>query len=136
MQASLACFFFYLETRIPKFSTPCINARGSLIAKASYKEAVKHIYRYLQGVKENRLLLSPTNDLTLDCYVDANFAGTYGYKDDQDPICVKSRTGFVLTLGGCPIAWSSKLQSEIALSTNKAKYIALSQALRDLLPTK
>jgi hypothetical protein len=39
-----------------------------------------------------------------------------------------------MTLGGCPIQWSSKLQTEIALSTTEAEYIALSQAMRELLP--
>ncbi len=34
----------------------------------------------------------------------------------------------------CPVLWSSKLQSEIALSTMEAKYISLSQAMRDLIP--
>ena len=35
---------------------------------------------------------------------------------------------------GCPIMWSSKLQTEIALSTTEAEYIALSQAVREVLP--
>ena len=35
---------------------------------------------------------------------------------------------------GCPKAWVSKLQTEVALSTTEAKYIALSQAMRDLIP--
>ena len=34
----------------------------------------------------------------------------------------------------CPIAWSSKLQSEIVLSTTEAEHISLSQSLRDLMP--
>ena len=38
------------------------------------------------------------------------------------PIIVK-----VIMYSGCPVAWCSKLQSEIALSTTKAEYIALSQ---------
>jgi hypothetical protein len=33
-----------------------------------------------------------------------------------------------------PISWASKLQSQIALSTTKAEYIAMSQALRDIIP--
>jgi hypothetical protein len=41
-----------------------------------------------------------------------------------------------MTLGGCPIQWSSKLQTEIALSTTEAEYIALSQAMRELLPLR
>ena len=35
---------------------------------------------------------------------------------------------------GCPILWNSKLQSEIKLSTTEAEYVALSQALREVIP--
>jgi hypothetical protein len=41
-----------------------------------------------------------------------------------------------MTLGGCPIQWNSKLQTEIALSTTKAEYISLSQAMRELIPLR
>ena len=34
----------------------------------------------------------------------------------------------------CPILWVSRLQTEIALSTAEAEYIALSQALQDVIP--
>jgi hypothetical protein len=44
------------------------------------------------------------------------------------------RTGYVIQYAGCPIYWQGKLQTEIALSTAEAKYIALSQALRETLP--
>ena len=45
-----------------------------------------------------------------------------------------SRTGFVICYAGCPIFWLSELQSEVALSTTEAEYIALSQSLRDVIP--
>ena len=35
---------------------------------------------------------------------------------------------------GCPIHFVSKLQTEITLSTSEAEYIALSQALREVIP--
>ena len=41
-----------------------------------------------------------------------------------------------MTFVRCPILWVSKLQTEIALSTLHAEYVALSQCLRDLLPVK
>jgi hypothetical protein len=49
---------------------------------------------------------------------------------------VYSWTGYVIQYDGCPIYWQSKLQTEteIALSTAEAEYIALSQALRETLP--
>ena len=52
---------------------------------------------------------------------------------DQDPICVKSRTGFLIMFMGCPLTWVSKLQTQIALSTMEAEYIALSQSMRELI---
>ena len=39
-------------------------------------------------------------------------------------------------LGGCPISWTSKLQTEIALFTIEAEYITLSQAMKELRPQR
>jgi hypothetical protein len=89
-----------------------------------------------KGAKGKGLTFQPTSSLELDLYVDADFAGWWNHEDDQDPVCVKSRTGYLITLGGCPITWSSKLQTEIALSTTEAEFIALSQAMRELTPTR
>jgi hypothetical protein len=111
-------------------------ARFTHCPRASHEEAIKHICRYLQGVQDNGLTFQPSNDLQLDCYVDADFAGLWNYESDQDPVCVKSRTGYVMTLGGCPILWNSKLQTEIALSTTESEYISLSQAMRELIPLR
>jgi hypothetical protein len=90
----------------------------------------------LQGTKTRGLCFKPTETLKLDCFCDADFAGLYNVENNQDPVCVKSRTGFCLTLGDCPLLWVSKLQTEIALSTTEAEYIALSQAIRELLPMR
>jgi hypothetical protein len=97
---------------------------------------VQHICRYLKGAGGHGLTFQPTTNLDLNLHVDADFAGLGGHEDDQDPVCVKSRTGHVLTLGGRPISWSSKLQTEIALSTTEAEFIALSQAMRELIPAR
>jgi hypothetical protein len=69
-------------------------------------------------------------------FVDADFAGTWTPSTSDDPSSVKFRTGYVITLASCPVLWSSKLQSEVALSTTEAEYIALSQSTRDLLPLR
>eukprot|EP00956_Cyclotella_meneghiniana_P021026 scaffold37794_cov37-Cyclotella_meneghiniana.AAC.2 len=58
----------------------------------------------------------------------------YNHEDSQDPHCVRSRTGYVILVAGCPVLWKSKLQTEIALSTMEAEYVALSQACKDLFP--
>jgi hypothetical protein len=51
----------------------------------------------------------------------------------DDSMSVKSQTGFIIITGGTPVIWSYKLQTEIALSTCKAEYIALSAAMWTLL---
>lgn len=111
-------------------------ARFNHDPKRSHEEAVKQICRYLMGTKDEGIRFRPTGNIVLDCYVDADFAGLWNAEDSQDPTCVRSRTGYVLIFGGCPLLWVSKLQTEIALSTAEAEYIALSQSMRDLLPLK
>lgn len=37
---------------------------------------------------------------------------------------------------GVPLLWVSKMQTQIALSTMEAEYIALSQSMRDLIPIR
>ncbi len=49
---------------------------------------------------------------------------------------VLSRTGFVICYANCPMIWCSKLQTEIALSTAEAEYIAMSHVLRETIPVQ
>ena len=59
---------------------------------------MKRICRYLQGKKDNGLVFNPSKKLVMDCYDDADFAGLWGHEDPEDPICARSRTGFVVIL--------------------------------------
>ena len=45
-----------------------------------------------------------------------------------------SCTGYVICIANSPVIWKSKLQTEIALSTMEAKYVALSSSCRNLFP--
>jgi len=80
--------------------------------------------------------MKPIADFRLNMYVDADFAGTWHKEFAHLRTSVLSRTGFLITYCGCPVTWSSKLQSEIALSTTEAEYIALSMATRQLIPLR
>ena len=76
--------------------------------KASHETAVKRICRYLQDTKDNGLVFNPSKKLVVDCYADAYFSELWGHEDPQDPICDRSRTGFVVTFSKCPLLWVSK----------------------------
>lgn len=111
-------------------------ARFSIDPRAPHGIAIKRIGRYLLGSRDKGMIIKPTKDITLNCYADANFAGLFSTSDPDDPKSVKSRSGYIITLGQIPVSWGSKLQSETALSTMEAEYISLSQALRVLLPLR
>ena len=111
-------------------------ARFTHCPKDSHATAVKRILRYLKGTKDRGMFISPSKKLQVDCHVDADFAGLYKVENDQDPVSVKSRTGYVLFFMGCPLTWLSKLQTQVALSTMEAEYIALSTAMRELIPVR
>ena len=81
------------------------------------------------------LILNPSNEFLIECYPDADFAGLWGYEDPNDPHCVRSRAGWVVTLAGCPILWRSSLIQLICLSSMESEYVSMSMAIKDLLPT-
>ena len=95
-------------------------------------KAIKRIARYLCATKSKGMILRPSGT-DIQCYADADFAGNYSSEISSDPSSAKSRSGFIILYAGCPIAWQSKLQTEIALSTTESEYISLSQATRSLL---
>ena len=109
-------------------------ARFSFAPKRSHEAALKIIGRYLLKTRDKGLVLTPTRDLNIDSYPDADFAGLYGYEDSCDPICVRSRTGFVINVANCPVLWKSQLQTETATSTMQAEVIALAACCRELMP--
>ncbi len=88
----------------------------------------------MKGTLDKGLILNPSDNLKIDCYPDADFAGLWNRDNKQDPHCVCSQTGYVICLSDCPVLWISKLQTEIALSTMEAEYVALSTFCRDLFP--
>ncbi len=102
--------------------------------KQSHEDALKQIGRYLKGTLKQGLILNPSKTLKIDCYPDADFAGLWTHDDKQDPHRVRSQMGYVICLSNCPVLWKSKLQTEIALSTMEAEYVALSTLCRDLFP--
>ena len=97
---------------------------------------MKRICRYLQGTKDNVLVYNTSKKLVVDCYADADFAGLWVHEYPQDPICYRSRTGFVVTFSNCPLLWVSKIQTEIAISTLHYEYLELSHSVRELIPLK
>ncbi len=110
-------------------------ARFSIAPRQIHKIAIRLIVRCLKGTCTKGYILKPSlPHLNLDCCVDTDFMGTWSHATSQDPLTVKSCTGFIITFASCPVCWCSKIQSEIALNITEAEYITLSHLLTILFP--
>ncbi|UYV72131.1 hypothetical protein LAZ67_9001917 [Cordylochernes scorpioides] len=81
--------------------------------------AAKRVLRYLKGTLCLKITYEKTNETLYGC-VDADWGGNLADR--------KSQTGLVFFLAGGPIAWESKKQQTVALSSTESEYIALCEA--------
>jgi hypothetical protein len=127
--ASVIGMLQYLHTHTRPDLTLAVSQCSRFIhcTKRSHELALIRIGQYLKLTRDKGLILRPTDEMGIDCYVDADFAGLWNVEDPQDPTSAKSRTGYVLCIAGCPVIWASKLQSDIALSTMEAEYLRRSR---------
>jgi hypothetical protein len=134
--ASVIGMLQYLQAHSRPDITFAVSSAARFIhcPRRSHEKGLERIGQYLKGTINEGLILKPTGRFDIDCYVDADFAGLWPYEDKLDPCCVKSRTGYVICISGCPVIWISKLQDLICLSTMEAEYNALSASMRDVLP--
>jgi hypothetical protein len=86
-------------------------------------EAVKHIYKYLNGTK-NLVLVYGGEKRGLQGYVDADGAS----QDHRRAI-----TGYVFMVDGGAVSWSSKKQELVTLSTAEAEYVAATHAAKEAM---
>ena len=109
------------------------------LLKLCHEKVVMRLGRYLLHPMSRGIIFEPDTSKGLECHVGDDFSGGWANADadDADDVDnVMSRTRFVIMYANCPIFWaiSSRLQTEIALSTAEAKYIPLSSALREVIP--
>ncbi|KAF7134605.1 hypothetical protein RHSIM_Rhsim08G0179800 [Rhododendron simsii] len=93
--------------------------------KESHLIAVKRIIRYVKGTSMLGLWYPKGTNVDLAAFSDADWAGS---ADDR-----KSTSGGCFYLGNCLVAWHSKKQNCISLSTAEVEYIATGSCCTQLL---
>lgn len=88
-----------------------------------HMKAVDQIFAYLKGTIDLGILYEHQNP-EFHAFVDADHGGC---KDTG-----RSTTGYVLMMAGAPIAWKSKRQSTVSVSTCEAEYVAAWKASQEL----
>ena len=79
-------------------------------------EALKHLFRYLQGKKDFALVRRVGNNQGLAIHSDSDWAGLYTISIGQE---LRSRTGIYITYNGMAVTWKSYFQQ--CVSTNYDK---------------
>nr|ABA98230.2 retrotransposon protein, putative, unclassified [Oryza sativa Japonica Group] len=103
----------------------CLCARFQASPRASHRQAVKRIMRYLNHTLEFGIWYSTSSSICLSGYSDADFGGC---RIDR-----KSTSGTCHFLGTSLIAWSSRKQSSIAQSTAESEYVAAASCCSQIL---
>jgi hypothetical protein len=89
------------------------------------------LIKYVIDTKNHKLLMklkmsgSKDNIFTIEGYSDSDYASD---KDDR-----KSITGMVIYICEIPVAWKSRAQKAVALSSTEAEYYALSELCTELI---
>jgi hypothetical protein len=93
--------------------------------RSSHMEAVYRILRYLKSCPGKGLLYTRQGNLHVECYTDADWAGSL---DDR-----RSTSGYCVFVGGNLVDWRSKKQSVVARSTAEAEFHAMAHGVCELL---
>jgi transposase InsO family protein len=87
--------------------------------------ALIHVMGYIKNTLDYGLTYLRDEEITPMAFVDADYGGC---RDTR-----RSTSGYVFTMAGGPVAWSSKRQSTVALSTVEAEYVAMSRCAQQMI---
>ena len=109
------------------FSASFLGRYASAPSESHWQLALR-VVSYLLSTRSMGLTLGGVKTNPLECFVDADWGGCHETR--------RSTTGIISMLNHSPISWSSKRQATTASSTLEAEYLAVSDAVRDVLWTR
>ena len=94
----------------------------------TFKEMLR-VIKYVLDTRMYGLKIEPTfvkgSPWELVLFCDSDYAG--------DPDSRRSVSGYIIYVCGVPVCWRSKAQRSVTLSSTEAEYVAISEAVKELL---
>ena len=97
-------------------------------ANKAHQKMLYQVIKHVQGTKNRKLILSPIKEglhWNLKAYTDSDYA--------RDADTKKIVSGFMIYIKGCLIAWKSKGQKSVTLSSTKVEYVAILEVSTEIL---
>ena len=101
-------------------------------ATKGHLKAMYRVIKYVIDTKDWRLRMATdkgtNNEWRIKAYSDSDYAG------DRDTR--RSVSGYIIMVNGCIVAWWSRGQKSVTLSSSEAEYVAASEAVAEMLHVK
>jgi hypothetical protein len=120
----VGCVIYAMTVARPDLAQPA-SVLSRFVGKwnSSHFAAAKHLLRYIRGTSDLCLVYNgDSGKRIIQGYADADWGGDLDTR--------RSTTGYLFKVWGGLVAWKSKRQPTVALSTTEAEYMASSAATR------
>lgn len=99
-------------------------------ATKEHERLMRRVIKFVLQTPNRGLVMEPiiTDKLMIEALSDSDYAGD---KDNR-----RSITGYIIKLCNCVIAWKSKQQGGVCLSSSEAEYYAMSEAATEMIFVK
>ncbi|GJR14351.1 secreted RxLR effector protein 161-like protein [Tanacetum coccineum] len=104
-----------------------VNILSQFVAdpRNNHLKAANRVLRYLKATSGQGVLISQAGDPILTAYCDSDWLGC--------PYTRRSRTSYMLLLGGTSISWKTKKQSLVSRSSAEAEYRAMASTVSEII---
>nr|XP_043639651.1 secreted RxLR effector protein 161-like [Erigeron canadensis] len=116
----------YLEATRPDIAYS-VNTLSQFVSdpRKSHMDAGTRVLRYLKTTPGQGILLPKEGGTNLVGYSDSDWLGC--------PLTRRSRTGYIVLLGGAPISWKTKKQYVVSRSSAEVEYRAMAITVSELI---
>ncbi|KAK1414482.1 hypothetical protein QVD17_30227 [Tagetes erecta] len=116
----------YLQVTRPDIAY-AVNVLSQFVSdpRNDHMNAVLHVLRYIKSTIGQGIFIPKNGGLNLVAYCDADWLGC--------PFTRRSRTGYLVLLGGAPVPWKTKKQSVVSRSSAEAEYRAMATTVSEIL---
>jgi hypothetical protein len=113
----------YIESSRPDLAN-AVRELSEVMDGATVSHVKYRVIKYVLNTKNRGIHVKPNQENGCIAYVDSDYAG-----DRENR---RSITGYLIYLFGVPIAWKSRLQGGITLSSSEAEYYVISEVAKEM----